>query len=82
MTISNALDSAGRILIGYWSKVLRLKWIRDSATGTTLEIFHEAGKHPDVMELLNICVITGRMDDGRKNDFNNSQRHFIQTNSI
>jgi hypothetical protein len=31
------------------------------ATGTTLEIFHESGKHPDVMEVLNICVITGRM---------------------
>jgi hypothetical protein len=46
----------------YWSKVPKLKWIRIFATGTTLEIFHEAGKHPDVMEILNICVIIGRMD--------------------
>jgi hypothetical protein len=28
-------------------------------------IFYEAGKYPDVMEVFNICVITGRMN-GRK----------------
>jgi hypothetical protein len=54
MIVFNALDSAGRILIG-------LKCPASSgsgvfATGTTLETFHEAEKHPDVMEVLNICL--------------------------
>jgi hypothetical protein len=63
MTISNAMDSAGRILIGL--KCPGSSGSGTFATGTTLKIFHEAGKHPDVLEVLNICVITGRMD-GRK----------------
>jgi hypothetical protein len=46
----------------------------------TLETFHEAGKDPDVLKVLNICVITGKMD-GRI-FFYKSQRHFIQTKSI
>jgi hypothetical protein len=45
-----------------------------------LETFHEAGKDPDVLEVLNICVITGKMD-GRI-FFYKSQLHFIQTKSI
>jgi hypothetical protein len=60
MNIFNALDSAGRILIGL--KCPGSCGSGTFATGTTLEIFYEAGKHPDGMEVLNICVITGRMD--------------------
>jgi hypothetical protein len=52
------MDSAGRILIGL--KCPGSSGSGTFATGTTLEIFHEAGKHPDVMDVLNICVITGR----------------------
>jgi hypothetical protein len=57
------LDSTGRILIDL--KYPGSSESRTFATGTTLETVHVAGKHPDVMEVLNICVIIGRMD-GRK----------------
>jgi hypothetical protein len=63
MTISNALDRTERILIGL--KCPGSNGSGTFATGITLEIFHEAIKHTDVMELLNICVITGGID-GRK----------------
>jgi hypothetical protein len=61
MTVSNALDSARRILIGL--KCPASSGSGNFATGTTLETFHEAEKHPDVMEILNLCVKTGRMDE-------------------
>jgi hypothetical protein len=74
MTISNALDNAEeKILIGL--KCSGLCGSGSFATGTTLEIFHEAGKHPAVMEVLNIwesieyMEITGRMER-RKNLIN------------
>jgi hypothetical protein len=72
MTISNALDSAGRSPGSSGSGTF--------PTETTLEIFHEAGKHPDVMEVLNI--MHNNRENGRKNIFSKSQGHLIQTNSI
>jgi hypothetical protein len=65
MIICNALDSAGRILLGL--KCPSSSGSGTFATGTTLETFHETGKHPNVMEVLNKCVITGRMN--RRNFF-------------
>jgi hypothetical protein len=74
MTISNALNSAERILIGL--KCSGSSGSGTFATETTLEIFHEAGKHPDVMEVLNIYVGNNKENE-RKNFFCKSQLYFI-----
>jgi hypothetical protein len=63
MTIFNAFDSAGRILIGL--KCPSLSGSGTFATGTTIETFHQARKYPDVMEVLNICVSRGRMNGSK-----------------
>jgi hypothetical protein len=55
------LGSAGRIIVGL--KCPGSSGSGTFATGTTSEIFHEAGKHSYVMEVLNICVITERMNE-------------------
>jgi hypothetical protein len=55
MTISYALDSAGRILIG-------LKCLGSSGSGTNRNHIRDLSWSRKAVQVLNICVITERMD--------------------